>query len=148
MAARVLEAAGASPRAVTQGLETFARRQPQVVNSSNQDNSGTLVIGQALAAFLPKAAAQRSLLTDEFLSAEHVLLALLNDDRVGRAVLAKDAGLTTATLRAAIDQVRGNRRITSRTPENQYDALKKYTKMFIRPRVGREEIRKSNFSNS
>ena len=58
----------------------------------------------------------------------HVLLALLNDDRCGRAVL-RDAApdLSQQTLRAAMDQVRGNRRIDSRTPEGTYEALEKYS---------------------
>ena len=64
--------------------------------------------------------------TDEYLSAEHVLLALVNDERCGKGVFGPD--LSTATLRAAIDQARGNKRITSRNPEVTYEALAKYSK--------------------
>ena len=105
MASRVLLAAGASPMSIRSAFEAYALRQPKVYGSS--DNSGNLVIGGSLASLLPKVEAQRTLLTDEYLAAEHALLALLNDERCGRAVMGKGgADLETMTLRAAIDQVR------------------------------------------
>eukprot|EP00322_Chrysochromulina_rotalis_P027196 CAMPEP_0115851310 /NCGR_PEP_ID=MMETSP0287-20121206/12416_1 /TAXON_ID=412157 /ORGANISM="Chrysochromulina rotalis, Strain UIO044" /LENGTH=613 /DNA_ID=CAMNT_0003305339 /DNA_START=12 /DNA_END=1850 /DNA_ORIENTATION=- len=126
MASRVLLAAGASPKEAKEAFEAFARKQPQVYGSS--DNQANLVVGSSLGTLLAKADAQRQLLTDDFLSGEHVVLALLNDERCGRAVLAQQSDLSTPTLRSAIDQVRGNKRITSRTQEGTYEALEKYAK--------------------
>ena len=80
-------------------------------------------MGASLLALMRKADAQRALLKDDFLSAEHVLLSLLNDERVGSGVLRSAApDLSQQTLRAAIDQVRGNRRVTSRNAEATYEA--------------------------
>jgi len=108
MASRVLLAAGASPTSIRNAFEAYALRQPKVYGSS--DNGGNLVIGGSLASLLPKMEAQRTLLTDEYLAAEHALLALLNDERCGSAVMGKGgAALETMTLRAAIDQVHGHR---------------------------------------
>ena len=106
MASRVLAAAGASPAAVRAGFEAYAARQPKVFNGSQKADANSINVGSSLGRLLESAAAQRSLLTDDFLSAEHVLLALLNDNRCGRAVL-KEAqpDLGQQTLRAAIDQV-------------------------------------------
>ena len=69
--------------------------------------------GGSLLALVQSANAQRSArCTDDFLGAEHVLLALLDENRCGKAVLREaQPDLNTATLRAAIDQVRKNRRI-------------------------------------
>jgi len=151
MASRVLLAAGASPTSIRNAFEAYALRQPKVYGSS--DNGGNLVIGGSLASLLPKMEAQRTLLTDEYLAAEHALLALLNDERCGSAVMGKGgAALETMTLRAAIDQVRGNRRITSRTPEGSYEALAKYSRDLTKlaregkldPVIGRDdEVRRA-----
>ena len=50
-----------------------------------------------------------------------MLLALLEDNRCGKKLL-RDAPLDTASLRTALDQVRGNRRVTSRNAEATYEA--------------------------
>ena len=128
MMQKLLAAAGLSPSAVRTGFDAFARKQPSVTGPGSAP-SDQLNVGSSLVPMLVSARAQRSLLTDEYMSAEHVLLALLNDKRCGRDVLMQaDPSLSAATLRSAIDQVRNNQRITTRTPENTYDALEKYAR--------------------
>ena len=127
LAARFLLGAGASPAAVKAGFEEFAARQPKVYGSGVASSS--LSMGGSLLDLVRAADAQRTLLKDDFLSAEHVLLALLNDKRCGSAVLRKAMpDISQQTLRAAIDQVRGNRRVDSRSPEGTYEALSKYSR--------------------
>lgn len=129
MASKVLANAGASPAAVKKAFEAFANNQPKVFNSNTEVPEGQLNVGRSLVALLQSAGAQRSLLTDDYLSAEHVLLALLNDDRCGRKVMREAMpGISQQTLRAAIDQVRNNQRITSRSSEETYEALEKYAR--------------------
>ncbi len=129
MASKVLAAAGASPSEARAAFEEFAQRQPKVFNSNSKVPEGSLNVGSSLVTLLQAANAQKALLTDDFLSAEHVLLALLNDARCGKEVLKKvQPDLNTATLRAAIDQVRNNKRITSRSAEETYEALEKYAR--------------------
>lgn len=137
MASKVLAAAGVSPAAVRTGFEEFAGRQPKVFGGVS--GSEQLNVGGSLVRLLQSAAAQRALLTDDFLSAEHVMLALLNDERCGRQVLrAAQPDLSAATLRAAIDQARGNKRISSRSPEATYEALDKYARdLTVSAREGR-----------
>ncbi len=88
---------------------------------------------------------------DEFVSVEHLLLALLqvNDD-VSR--LLKDAGLTEKGLKAAIFELRKGSTITSQTSSQQYNALQKYSRNLnemakegkLDPVIGRdEEIRRT-----
>ena len=64
---------------------------------------------------MDRADAARVELTDEYLSTEHLLLAL-----------ADQLGVSREDLLTALRQVRGSHRVTSQTPEDQYQALEKY----------------------
>jgi hypothetical protein len=138
MGTKVLDAAGASARAVRRGFEEYARKQPQVFSSGPSSNEGNLVVGSSLSSLVERAASQASQLTDKYLSAEHVLLALLEDSRCGRAVLADAApGLTAAKMRTAIDKARGNKPITTRTPEGTCAERPTPTTDIMRPALHR-----------
>ena len=87
---------------------------------------------------------------DEYVSVEHLLLALISDNGpAGKAL--KEFGLTRDRLMQALQEVRGSQRVTSQNPEATYEALEKYgrdlTKMAgqgkLDPVIGRdEEIRR------
>lgn len=87
---------------------------------------------------------------DEFVSVEHILLALL-DGKNQVAALLKDAGINAKDLKAAINELRGGNKVTSQNAEAQYNALDKYAKNLndlakkgkLDPVIGRdEEIRR------
>ena len=97
-------------------------------------------IGRDLTALLDRADEDRRELHDEYLSTEHVLLAL-----------ADSIGVSREDLLAALAEVRGSHRVTSQNPEEQYQALEKYGRDLtedaragkIDPVIGRdEEIRR------
>jgi ATP-dependent Clp protease ATP-binding subunit ClpB len=104
-----------------------------------------------LIADLAQAEAQR--LQDEFVSTEHLLIALATE--VGRspaAQLLQRLGATKDALYAAMTQVRGNQRVTSQNPESTYEALTRYgrdltdlaRKGKLDPVIGRdEEVRRT-----
>ena len=87
---------------------------------------------------------------DEYVSIEHLLLAILNNkDTVSQ--LLKDQGVTEKGLRAAIDEIRKGQKVTSQSAEETYNALNKYAKNLnelastgkLDPVIGRdEEIRR------
>jgi len=93
---------------------------------------------------------QTEKLGDEYTSAEHVLLAMAQEDGdVGRIL--KTQGLTNDALLSALKEVRGSQRVTDPEPESRYEALEKYTRDItaaaragkIDPVIGRdEEIRR------
>jgi ATP-dependent Clp protease ATP-binding subunit ClpB len=92
------------------------------------------------------AEAQR--LQDEFISTEHLLLALASEaGRSPGAQLLQRAGATKDALYAALTQVRGNQRVTSQNPESTYEALTRYgrdltdlaRKGKLDPVIGRDE---------
>lgn len=61
---------------------------------------------------------------DSYIAQDHTLLGLLKDPSISSVI--KDAGLTEAALKTAIEQTRGNRRVESKNAEAGFDALQKY----------------------
>ena len=90
-------------------------------------------------------------LKDDYVSTEHLLLALTKTDGDARAMLAT-AGVTHDALLASLKDVRGNQRVTDPNPEEKYQALEKYGRDLVEmarrgkidPVIGRdEEIRRT-----
>lgn len=61
---------------------------------------------------------------DSYIAQDHILLTLFKDPSI--AGVLKETSLTEATLKTAIEQIRGNRRVESKTAEQGFDALQKY----------------------
>ena len=74
---------------------------------------------------LLKAGDEATKLNDDYVSVEHLLLALL-DEGGGAAKLLRDAGLTREKVLAALKEVRGNQRVTTQNPEGTYQSLERY----------------------
>src|SRR6185503_849441 len=90
-------------------------------------------------------------LGDEYVSTEHLLVALADTKGTEAKNLLTGAGVTRDELLQALEQVRGTHRVTDQNPENQYQALEKYTRDLtemarkgkLDPVIGRdEEIRR------
>ncbi|HEX4046730.1 MAG TPA: AAA family ATPase, partial [Elusimicrobiota bacterium] len=86
---------------------------------------GKLYASEALEKIMLKAEERMTAMKDEFVSAEHVVLGLLDAGGDAAKLLAK-AGLTPDKFLAALTQVRGSQRVTSQEPEASYQALEKY----------------------
>ncbi len=97
-------------------------RKPRV---SGDTEEGKIYVTQALNAMLVKAGDYAKRLKDEYLSVEHLLLAMTESKTPAGRLLA-EAGVDTRKLLTALKEVRGNQRITTDNPEGQYEALKKY----------------------
>src|SRR5881409_3430296 len=145
LAPNLLEAAGVAPRAVEEAVERELARRPQV--SGPAAGPSQTFITQRLSQLLTKAEDEMRTLKDEYLSVEHLLLAMVAE---GGGVF-RGLGLTRERLMAALQQVRGNQRVTSPDPETTYQALEKYgrdlTKLAAQgkldPVIGRDdEIRR------
>jgi ATP-dependent Clp protease ATP-binding subunit ClpA len=61
---------------------------------------------------------------DSYIAQDHLLRALIKDSSI--AAVLKELGLTEATLNTAIEQIRGSRRVESKSAEQGFDALQKY----------------------
>src|SRR5881398_1295029 len=144
LAANLLEAAGVAPRAALEAVERELARRPQV--SGPAAGPAQTFITQRLSQLLTRAEDEMRGIKDDYLSVEHLLLALAADD-----TLLRPFGLTRERLVAALQQVRGNQRVTSPNPETTYQALERYgrdlTKLAAQgnldPVIGRDdEIRR------
>src|SRR5436190_8568544 len=90
-------------------------------------------------------------LGDQYVSTEHLLLALAETKGTESRTILQDAGVGVAELRNALEAVRGSHRVQDQNPENQYQALERYTRDLtemaqkgkLDPVIGRdEEIRR------
>jgi ATP-dependent Clp protease ATP-binding subunit ClpB len=144
LASSLLEQAGLSVPSVRQGVEQALAKLPQVQGAGA--SPGQLHVAPRLSQVLAKAEDEQRALKDDYLSVEHVILAMVQEGGVF-----KKLGLTKERLLGALQQVRGSQRVTSQDPEGTYQALEKYGRDLTRlagqgkldPVIGRdEEIRR------
>src|ERR1700704_4095732 len=149
LARSVLDKTGVDADLVRQRLETELARLPKVSSASGA--SGEVYITSRLNRLLVQAEDEAKQLKDDYVSVEHILLAIV-DDRSGTAGrLLGELGLTRDKLMQALRQVRGSQRVTSQNPEATYEALERYGRDLTKqaaqgkldPVIGRdEEIRR------
>ena len=143
--APLLERAGVTAAAVKNAAEQALAKLPQVQGSGAAP--GQIHVANRLSRILTQAEQEMQALKDEYLSVEHVLLAMVDEGGIFRKL-----GLTRNKLLPALQQVRGNQRVTSQDPEGTYQSLEKYgrdlTKLAsqgkLDPVIGRDdEIRRT-----
>jgi len=125
LASRVLERAGVSGATLRARLEEELGRRPRVTGGSAE--AGKFFVTQRLQRLLVKAGDEADALQDEYVSVEHLVLAFLAEGKTTPAgrILA-DLGATRDAFLTALSAIRGHQRVTSDTPEGQYEALRKY----------------------
>jgi len=126
----------AEPEGVTAALLTKLGLEPKAVGGelarelakAPRSQGGQVGMSRALAEVLTEAAASAKRLGDEYVSTEHLFLALVAKGAPQPAGLLAARGLTSAKVEAALTEVRGNRRVTTPEPEATFDALGKYAR--------------------
>jgi ATP-dependent Clp protease ATP-binding subunit ClpB len=148
LAASILKLAGANLSTVRSKLSDELRKIPSISGSGY--DAGQTYITQRLNRVLARAEQEAGKLKDEYVSIEHVIIAML-DDSGATAKILREAGITLDKLMSVLQKVRGNQRVTSTNPETTYQALERYgrdlTKLAaagkVDPVIGRdEEIRR------
>jgi len=120
---RLLERMGVGVSALRARVEEALERRPKV---SGDTEAGKIYVTQALNEMLVRAADQAKRLKDDYVSVEHLLLAMV-EGRAGEAKrVLTDAGADVRGVLTVLKDIRGNQRVTSDNPEGQYEALKKY----------------------
>jgi ATP-dependent Clp protease ATP-binding subunit ClpB len=89
-------------------------------------DAGQVYLTRRLQETLLRAQDEAERLRDEYVSVEHLVLALMADESGPSARLLRESRLTRDRFLAALTAVRGNQRVTSPTPEQSYEALQKY----------------------
>ncbi len=144
MAQAILEQSGLSASSVRNAAEQAVQKIPQVQVSGA--GPGQIHLTPRLGRVLSQAENEMKGLKDDYLSVEHLLLAMVEEGGIFRSL-----GLKRDKLLAGLQQVRGNQRVTSQDPEGTYQALEKYGRDLTRlagqgkldPVIGRDdEIRR------
>ncbi|GAA3452313.1 ATP-dependent chaperone ClpB [Dactylosporangium matsuzakiense] len=150
VAVRLLTGLGVDIEQLRDRIERDLRRRPSVTGPGAQ--AGQVTVTRRLAAALDAAEREAARLKDEYVSVEHLLLALVDEGvstDAGRAL--HDLGVTRERLLNQLTEVRGAQRVTSANPEAAYEALSKYGRDLVAdaragrldPVIGRdEEIRR------
>jgi ATP-dependent Clp protease ATP-binding subunit ClpB len=128
----VLERLGVAPKAVVDRVDDALGRLPQVYGQTQQPQ-----LAPDTYSILEAADAQRGELGDDYLSTEHVLLAM-TQVAGGVGDLLRGLGVEHAAVLDALKTVRGSHRVTSENPEDQYQALERFGRDLT------EEARKGN----
>jgi ATP-dependent Clp protease ATP-binding subunit ClpB len=130
---------------LSQELEREISRLPKVTGFAQQ------TMGRALNDVLERAFDEAERFKDEYVSTEHLFLAIAGQDRDPAGQLLKKQGASHEAILQALTGVRGNQRVTSQNPEGTYAALEKYARDLtdlarrskLDPVIGRdEEIRR------
>ncbi|MYX07402.1 ATP-dependent chaperone ClpB [Streptomyces sp. SID8375] len=147
---RLFDQAGADTKALRASLMSELSRRPKVTGPGA--TPGQVYVTQRLAKLLDTAEQEAKRLKDEYVSVEHLVLALADEgSRTAAGRLLKEHGITKDVFLSALTRIRGNQRVTSATPEAAYEALEKYGRDLVAearsgkkdPVIGRDaEIRR------
>ncbi len=129
----VLNKAGVDPARLAKELTSLLEKQPRQTGSAVQAPGPSAALNRDLEA----AEKQRGLMKDDYLSVEHFVLGVFEED-CELTRLMEGCGLTRQKYMEALREVRGNQRITDQSPEEKYQTLEKYgTDLTERARQGK-----------
>ncbi|HWP42920.1 MAG TPA: ATP-dependent chaperone ClpB [Blastocatellia bacterium] len=148
LATSILSKAEVNAEAVKHRVEQEVDRLPKVSGPSGPPDQ--IYITGRLNRLLAEAEDEAKKLKDEYISVEHLLLAMTDDTGASGRIM-KEFGITRERLMRALQEIRGSQRVTSQNPEATYEALDRYgrdlTKLAAQgkldPVIGRDdEIRR------
>ncbi|MFB0564910.1 MAG: ATP-dependent chaperone ClpB [Candidatus Aminicenantaceae bacterium] len=140
----VLGKMGVNLSKIREELETYLKGLPKV-------SGGEVYISSLLRKIMNNAQKEADKLKDEYISTEHLFLALLKDDSSAASRILKQNGVSEDAVLKALMSIRGTQRITDPQPEGKYQVLKRYARDItelarqgkLDPVIGREdEIRR------
>jgi ATP-dependent Clp protease ATP-binding subunit ClpB len=120
VAGEVLARTGVQPARLLSDAEALLSRMPKVAGAVSRG------LSPRLEQLFRRALSEADAFKDDYLSAEHFLLAFCSEDGGAVAGLLRKAGVTREALLSALTAIRGSQRITDGNPEAKYQALDKY----------------------
>ena len=146
VAPQIVLRAGADPQRLRADLEGVIQRKPQARGAAAQ-----VGLSPALSRILQAAEREAGSLRDEYVSTEHILLAMADSSAGDVARFLAAQGVNREAVLRALTSIRGGQRVTSQNPEGTYNVLEKYGRNLTQlahqgkldPVIGRdEEIRR------
>jgi ATP-dependent Clp protease ATP-binding subunit ClpB len=147
IAGAMLRKLGVSPDEITQRVVAALEKLPRVSGGGLSD----IYASPRTKAVLEAAFAQATRMKDEYVSIEHIFLAIADEKRGAAAAILSNAGVTRDLILKVLMEIRGSQRITDPNPEEKYQALEKFSRDLtdlarlgkVDPVIGRdEEIRR------
>ncbi|RKY60295.1 MAG: type VI secretion system ATPase TssH, partial [Candidatus Neomarinimicrobiota bacterium] len=131
-----------NPRQFQQAVEDLLNQLPKISGSVGQ-----AYLSKKSDKLFQKAEEYAQQFQDEYLSAEHILLGIVDTASSELKTLLKTNGITTETLLSALKEIRGSQSVRDQSPEDKYQALKRYCRNLnelarkgkLDPVIGREE---------
>jgi len=143
----IINKLNASPQKIEKELNSYLKKQPSVGGTG----AGQVYLSGRLNKIFDKAMTEAAQLKDEYVSAEHVLVAVAEEKEGQAGKILRQAGITKDSIFNVLKDIRGNQRVTDPNPEGKYQALERYARDFnelakkgaFDPVIGRdEEIRR------
>lgn len=122
--AQLLKKMEKDPQAVAQAVKQQIDKMPGVTGSGRE--AGKIYVAQDVDSVLAKAEGIADSMKDEYVSVEHLMIALLENPNKNLRETFKLFSIQKNEFLKVLQQVRGNTRVTSDSPESTYDVLKKY----------------------
>ncbi|MBQ7617491.1 MAG: AAA family ATPase, partial [Desulfovibrio sp.] len=126
----LLERLGVQPKTLAVGLDGLLSKKPTLTGTRLTPDK--IIITQALAKALGEAQELARKMKDEYVSVDHLFLALLEVDQASPlGKLFKEYGLSRASFSQVVEKSRNGKRITSANPEETFEALSKYARDLV-----------------
>src|SRR5512139_322701 len=123
---QILEKLSVSPEALTERLDATLRASPKA--NIFGGGAGQIFITPRVKRIIDLANEEANRLKDEYISTEHIFLAILNERSTPAARLLEGAGVTRERVYNAVQQIRGGQRVTDPQAETRYRVLEKYSR--------------------
>ena len=122
--AQLIKKMGKDPQALTQAVKQEIDKMPGVTGSGRE--AGKIYVAQDVDTVLAKAENIADSMKDEYVSVEHLMLSLMENPSRNLKEIFKLFDIRKNDFLKVLQEVRGNTRVTSDSPEGTYDVLKKY----------------------
>ena len=120
----ILQKLGANPDLIHSQLESELNRIPQVTGKG----AGQVYLSGRANEILNVAWKEAETLTDEYLSTEHLLIAIADEKQGASFQILQRNGVTKDAIFRVLQEIRGSQRVTDQNPEDKYQALKRYSR--------------------
>ena len=124
MAERILKRLEVNQQPLIEETERYLQKQPK--SSNVTENRDELIVSNRLMTTLDVAKKEADRLKDQYISVEHLLLALTDAGHSQAGTILKQAGVSHECILQALTAIRGNQRVTSQDPEATYESLARY----------------------
>jgi len=123
---QILEKLSVSPEALTERLDATLRASPKA--NIFGGGAGQIFITPRVKRIIDLANEEANRLKDEYISTEHIFLAILTERNTPAARILESAGLTRDRVYSAVQDLRGGQRVTDPQAESRYRTLEKYSR--------------------